>query len=82
MGRRVQNRGKRNLFLNFFEFRKSGLLKTPLPPMSEFVLIFQTPLPPLGSDILCEWPLREKVPQENTAFDRVEELRSLLRIRG
>jgi hypothetical protein len=59
MGRRVQNRGKRNLFLNFFKFRTSGLLTPPpppLPPMSEFVLIFQTPL---GSDILCEWPLRQ-----------------------
>jgi hypothetical protein len=60
MGRRAQNRGKRNLFLNFFKFRTSGLLKTPLPPMSEFVLIFQTPLPPSARTSFVNGPLGKR----------------------
>ena len=53
-GKESSKQRKKKFVFEFFKFRTSGLL-TPPPPMSEFVLIFQTPLPP-GSDIFCEWP--------------------------
>jgi hypothetical protein len=48
VGVRVQNRGKRNLFLNFLKFRTSGLL-TPPPPSPPYVRVcpdFPNPPPP------------------------------------